>query len=72
MRRRFAILFFAAAFASIFGTAACSGGAKEEEPVQNQQERQTKRGPVQEPEPPEPTQVKEPTTDRTIGKSIYG
>jgi len=52
MRRRFAILFFAAAFASIFGTAACSGGAKEE-PVQNQQERQTKRGPVQEPEPPD-------------------
>jgi hypothetical protein len=71
MRRRFAILFFAAAFASIFGTAACSGGAKEE-PVQNQQERQTKRGPVQEPEPPEPTQVKEPTTDRTVGKNIYG
>ena len=71
MRRRFVILFFVATFASMFGAAACGGGAKEE-PVQNQQERQTKRGPVQEPEPPEPTQVKEPTTDRTVGKNIYG
>jgi hypothetical protein len=71
MRRRFAILFLAVAFASMFGAAACGEGAKEE-PVEDQQERQTTRGPVQEPAPPEPTQVEEPTTDRTVGKNIYG
>ena len=60
MRRRFAILF---AFVSICGAAACGGGA-EEEPVEEP------HGPVQEPDPPEPTQV-EPM-DGIVGENIYG
>lgn len=60
-RRRFAILFISALVLA-YGAAACG---TEEGPADGQE-----RLPVQEPEPPEPTEAA--PTDRTVGENIQG
>jgi hypothetical protein len=69
VRRRFALLFAVALAPFSIGVAGACGGAKEE-PVEDRQERRTNQGPVQEPEPPQPTHA-EPTT-RKVGENVQG